>query len=707
MSDWKPEQPCVVGGTEIVPGDDADQCRQKLARIALDAMRPLAGVLDSAGTVLDFGRAALEAAGLAPSDVIGKPFWETMWWTVAPQTQAQLREAVLQAARGERVRYNVDLYARQGSRELVTLDFTLLPVRDQHGRVVFLLPEGRDVTATSERQRDVELQHVDRSAELTETNERLELELEQQRTAHFLQARLAAIIESSDDAIVSKSLDGTITSWNHAAEKMFGYSAAEAVGRNILLIVPPDRQDEERSILSRLREGRKIDHFETQRVRKDGRRIEVSLSVSPICDAAGRTVGASKIARDITEKKRSERERDSLLDAERHARETAQRVNSLKDEFLATLSHELRTPLSAIMGWAQLLAMGNMDAEGYAEAGRVIERNARTQKQLIDDLLDMSRIISGKLRLDLQRIYPADFIEGAVETIGPSAEAKGIRLEKMLDALAGPIAGDPARLQQVVWNLLSNAVKFTPKGGKIQILLERVNSHLEITVADSGEGIDPEFLPHLFERFRQADATTTRRHGGLGLGLSIVKQITELHGGTVRAMSAGRGTGSTFVISLPMLIVHTPAEEDERVHPRSSFGAIELAMIDLSNLKVLVVDDEPDARELVRRLLSECGAVVQAADSAAAALALLSAETPDVLVSDIGMPETDGYELLRQVRKSEKSSRIPAVALTAFARTEDRTRALRAGYIAHVAKPVEPAELLATIAVVTGRPTAG
>lgn len=706
MSVWKPEHPCVVRGTEIVPSDAADACRQKLARIALDEMRPMVGVLDPAGNVLDFGRAALEAAGLAPDDVIGKPCWDTMWWTVTPGTQAGLREAVSRAARGERVRYDVDVYARQASREVVAVDFTLLPVRDQSGRVIFLLLEGRDVTARSEQQREVSQQQVKHTVTLTETNQRLALELEQRRAAEIAQARLAAIIESSDDAIVSKNLDGTITSWNHSAEKMFGYAAAEAIGQNILLIVPPERHDEERSILARLRQGRKIDHFETQRVRKDGRQIDISLSVSPICDSTGRIVGASKIARDISEKKRIERDRESLLDAERHAREAAQRVNALKDEFLATLSHELRTPLSAILGWAQLLAMGNLDADGFAEAGRVIERNARTQKQLIDDLLDMSRIISGKLRLDLQRVFPIDFIEAAVETILPSADAKGIRVEKMLDPAAGPIAGDPARLQQVVWNLLSNAVKFTPKGGKIQVLLESVNSHIELTIADTGQGIDADFLPHLFERFRQADATTTRRHGGLGLGLSIVKQITELHGGTVDVRSAGPGTGSTFVICLPTLVVHAPPDDEERIHPRFGMSAAELQSIDLTNLRILVVDDEPDARELVRRLLAECGASVRAADSAAAALTMLAAETPDVLVSDIGMPETDGYELLRLVRKTENAARIPAVALTAFARSEDRTRALRAGYIAHVAKPVEPAELLATIAVVTGR-TAG
>ncbi len=535
----------------------------------------------------------------------------------------------------------------------------------------------------------------------------IERESAQSSLAYLAQARLAAIIESSDDAIVSKTLDGIITSWNRAAEKLLGYSASEAVGKHILLIVPPERHQEEHEILSRLRRGLKIDHFETQRLTKDGRRIDVSLTVSPIRDASGQIVGASKIARDITTQKRIELERQALLEAERTARMAAQRVNVLKDEFLATLSHELRTPLSAILGWAQLLSMGKLEASDYRDAGRVIERNARTQKQLIDDLLDMSRIISGKLRLDIQRVSPADVVEAAIETILPSADARQIRIEKILDASAGPIAGDPARLQQAIWNLLSNAVKFTPKEGRIQVLLQRVESHLEITVADTGEGIDPDFLPHLFERFRQADAGTTRRHGGLGLGLSLVKQIVELHGGGVRAMSGGPGKGSTFVINLPVLILHSSHQDESRIHSTSSPSVREHELVDLSNLKILVVDDEPDARELVRRLLVECGAMVKTVESAAAALSQLDIETPDVLVSDIGMPEVDGYEFLRRVRSSENAARIPAVALTAFARSEDRTRALRAGYIAHVAKPVEPAELLATVAVVTGRSIAG
>jgi PAS domain S-box-containing protein len=527
---------------------------------------------------------------------------------------------------------------------------------------------------------------------------------EAQKAADIAQAKLAAIIESSDDAIVSKTLDGIITSWNGSAERMFGYTAAEAVGKSILLIIPPDRREEEAHIIARLRKGKRIDHFDTQRLTKDGRLIDISVTVSPMRDAGGKIIGASKIARDISDRKHIEQERERLLEAERYARETAQRVNRMKDEFLATLSHELRTPLNAVMGWARLLASGQMSPGDMRDAGQVIERNARLQKQLIDDLLDMSRIVSGKLRLEVQRVDPAAAINDAIDTIQSSADAKGIRVEKILDPAAGPVSGDPARLQQIVWNLLSNAIKFTPRGGRVQVLLQRVNSHVELTVSDTGQGIDAEFLPQLFARFSQADASTNRKHGGLGLGLAIVKQLVELHGGTIEAASEGTGKGSTFVIRLPFVVLR--ADEDGiGLSPAAAevyFGA---ARTNLSSLKVLVVDDELDARELIKRLLVESGAQVVLAGSASEALRALEDDIPDVLVSDIGMPGVDGYELLRKVRKirSGACARIPAIALTAFARSEDRTRALRAGYIAHVSKPVEASELLATIAVVAGR----
>ena len=384
----------------------------------------------------------------------------------------------------------------------------------------------------------------------------------------------------------------------------------------------------------------------------------------------------------------------------------------MKDEFLATLSHELRTPLNAILGWSQILREGPLDADDLTQGINVIERNARAQTKIIEDLLDMSRIISGKVRIDVQQIDLAPIVEAAVESIRPAADAKGVRLQTVLDPMARPVSGDPNRLQQVFWNLLSNAVKFTPRDGRVQVVLERVNSHLEVSVTDTGEGIKAEFLPHVFDRFRQADATTTRRHGGLGLGLAIVKQLVELHGGSVRVKSGGAGQGSVFTVVLPLTVIHSAAEpKTERRHPESP-GSVPLDLasgLDLNGVKVLVVDDEPDARALVSRFLKECKAVVQTAGSAEEALAMMQKEIPDVLVSDIGMPDQDGYALIQRVRAlgAEHGGHVPALALTAYARAEDRMKAVLAGFQMHVAKPVEGAELLTMIASLAGRTPKG
>ena len=414
----------------------------------------------------------------------------------------------------------------------------------------------------------------ERGTELEIINMRLREEIDARQSNDLAQAKLVAIIESSDDAIVSKSLDGIITSWNKGAERLFGYTADEVIGKSILTIVPPERRGEEETILSKLRRGERIDHFETQRRSKDGHYVEVSLGVSPIRNSQGVIVGASKIARDIGERKRLEIEQKKLLQAERFAREESQRANRLKDDFLATLSHELRTPLTAIVGWAQLLAAGTMTPEQIEEASEVILRNARSQKQLIEDLLDMSRIVSGKLRLNLQRVEPQSFVEAAVQTIKPTADVKGITIEMAVDPMTGPIAGDPTRLQQVVWNVLTNAVKFTPGGGRVRVLLQSIDGQAELTIEDSGMGIKPEFLPYLFERFRQADASTSRRFGGLGIGLAIVQQLVEMHGGTITASSPGDGKGSTFAIRFPLLASGPVSDDRNRgPSPRMLFEA--------------------------------------------------------------------------------------------------------------------------------------
>ncbi len=429
--------------------------------------------------------------------------------------------------------------------------------------------------------------------------------------------------------------------------------------------------------------------------------------VQPFRDDAGRVLHWFGTNTDIERLRQSEEavraaaeERERLFQAERAARSEAERQSRMKDEFLATLSHELRTPLNAILGWSQILGRGDTAAAQVRDGLAVIERNARVQTRIIEDLLDMSRIVSGKIRLDVQRIDLLSVIEGAIESVRPAADAKGIRLHKVLDPLAGPVPGDPARLQQVVWNLLSNAVKFTDRGGKVQVLLERVNSHLEISVSDNGQGIKPEFLIHVFDKFRQADASTTRRAGGLGLGLSIVRHLVELHGGQVRAKSAGEGKGATFIVLLPLSIAHQ--DDEDRRHPAAPATTPDLTddcPPQLEGISILVVDDEMDARELARRILTDCGAVVYTAGSADEAEAALDQHRPNVLVSDIGMPGRDGYDLIHAVRRRlpHLGGVVPAVAVTAFARSEDRRRALTAGFDMHVSKPVEPAELLAVI----------
>jgi signal transduction histidine kinase/ActR/RegA family two-component response regulator len=394
------------------------------------------------------------------------------------------------------------------------------------------------------------------------------------------------------------------------------------------------------------------------------------------------------------------------IDEQRRTAEELREASRLKDEFLATVSHELRTPLTAILGWSYLLRTGQLEMEGTDGALETIERNARAQSQLVDDLLDVSRIITGKLRLDIRHVAPGSFIESAIEALRPAAEAKDVRIQKVMDTGVISIAGDPARLQQVVWNLLANAIKFTPRGGRVQVRLERINSHIEIAVSDTGVGINPEFLPHVFERFRQADQKTTRQHGGLGLGLAIARHLVELHGGTIHAESIGEGHGATFIVKLPVVPVYQKSDFAERVHPaaREELPAYE-CFERLDGLKVLVVDDEVDARDLLRAGIGQCGAEVRTVASTQDALEAIENEMPDLLISDIGMPGEDGYELIRKIRAlpADRGGKIPAIALTAYARTEDRLHALRAGYQMHVPKPVELAELVAVAASLVRR----
>lgn len=519
----------------------------------------------------------------------------------------------------------------------------------------------------------------------------------------YIPAHLAAIIESSDDIIVSKTLEGIITSWNPAAERILGYTAEEAIGQHIRLVIPPERWAEEDDVLARIRRGERVDHFETERRAKNGNRLQISLTVSPVRDGDGRIIGASKVARDITDRKRSEVERDKLLASEKDARMQAEEANRLKDEFLAVVSHELRSPLNAITGWASLMRTGRLTSEQSARAIETIQRNAQLQNQMIADLLDVSRIVSGRMRLNVRPFQLISVVEAALEVIRPAAQAKRIKLQTQLDPAAGPVAGDPDRIQQVMSNLLSNAIKFTPREGRVQVQLQRINSHLEIVVTDTGCGIEPDTLPFIFERFRQGETGSTREHGGLGLGLTIARHIAELHGGLITVRSEGLGRGAQFTVQLPTMISVQP-NAAQRSHPGAN-GPLAGNTPSLAGLRILVVDDEADAREVVALVLSGAGAEVAAVESASAAIDVIIRWKPDLLVSDIGMPHEDGFALMRRVRalSAEEGGTIPAVALTAFARTQDRLKVLSAGFQMHVPKPIEQLELLTVVASLTKR----
>ena len=539
--------------------------------------------------------------------------------------------------------------------------------------------------------------------------------------------RYCLLVENEKDyAIFMLATEGRVTSWSLGAERILGYQEAEIVGQNgSRFFTPEDIQQgaPEQELSTAVAEGRAED--ERWHVRKDGTRFFASGIVTPLRDEAGSLLGFCKMMRDFTDRKRTQEERDQLLAREQAARAEAEAANRMKDEFLAIVSHELRSPLNAILGWARLLRTRKFNEATTARAIETIERNAALQTQLIEDLLDISRLIRGKLRLQLRPVNLVPIIEAAIDTVRPAADAKTIQLEFVLDSSIGKVrseergvrseidpspltphpspllvSGDSDRLQQIVWNLLSNAVKFTPEGGCVEVQLEHVDSYAQIRVSDTGKGISAEFLPYVFDRFRQADSTTTRSHGGLGLGLAIVRQLVELHGGTVGVESLGEGQGATFTVKLPLLKMREGEGEIGRGADRENFTSSPL-----NGLRVLVVEDQADMREYIVTVLEQCGAEVSAIASAAEALEALQQFRPHVLVSDIGMPEEDGYGFIGKVRKlePERGGKIPAVALTAYAREEDRIRALSEGFQVHVPKPVDPAQLVAVLANLTGR----
>lgn len=520
------------------------------------------------------------------------------------------------------------------------------------------------------------------------------------------------VAEVRDYAIIFVDSEGVVLSWNPGAARILGWEDDQIVGKSLTCIFSPDDQKQEvwRGELAIAREtGRAAD--DRWLMRRDGSLFYASGVVTALRGTGGQLTGFVKILQDVTDRKREEEERARLLDSEREARALAETAGRAKDEFLAMLSHELRTPLSAILGWATLLRSGHQTPGEMAEGLEIIERNARSQSELIEDILDISRVISGKLRLNVGKVRLANVVEGAVEAISLAAQAKGIKLKiEVEENLA--VLGDASRLQQVVWNLLSNAVKFTPAGKEVTVRVRRVpdseGGGAEIAVIDGGMGIAPEFLPHVFERFRQADSSSRRRHGGLGLGLAIVRHLVELHGGRVEARSEGPGKGAEFRVVLPMGQEPSAADRAEAGGGRESGNDAEVVRDTtfLRDLRVLVVEDEPDVRRLMVALLAGYGARVTTAPSVEEGLAALESERPDVLLSDIGMPGRDGYELIRCLREKESaqgSERLPAAALTAYAHPNDQAKALESGFDRHVSKPVRVGQLVDVLAALLGK----
>ncbi len=531
-----------------------------------------------------------------------------------------------------------------------------------------------------------------------------------QETEREQRERLRTTVASIGDGVIATDVLARVTLLNAVAESLTGWSEAEAKGRSLgEVFLAFDEASRERLEPPTDRVFQELDVVPLPQrallASRDGREHPVEGSAAPIQDDSGVTRGAVIVFRDITERRRMEEERGKLLASEQAARTDAERASRAKDEFIATVSHELRTPLNGVLGWARLLRSGKLDKDATARAVEAIERNATTQAQIVDDLLDVSRIVRGQLRLDVRAIELTPIIEAAIDTVRPAAQARNIIVAAVLSPRAGPVSGDAGRLQQVVWNLLSNAIKFTPPGGRVEVLLERGEEGVRIEVKDTGVGIDPAFASHLFERFRQADSSSTRAHGGLGIGLAIVRHLVEAHGGTVSAKSEGLGKGAIFTVGLPVPsrrprlplpeVVRPPAFAEEALRPAPS----------LSALRVLIVDDDADTLEVVKELLEQAGAQVTAAASAMEALEALRAQPPDVLVSDIGMPGEDGYSLIRRIRSLDpaRGGRVPAAALTAYTQVEDRRQVLLAGYQEYLPKPIDPSELTAAVARLAGR----
>jgi PAS domain S-box-containing protein len=695
-----PQSPDRGEGEHQPNGAGAEQSGTHALRESEDRFRLLVGsvvdygifMLDLGGHVTSWNLGARRMNHYTEEEILGKHF--SIFYARDEVESGKCDEELAIASREGRFEEEGWRLRKDGSRFWATVVIT--PVRDRTGSMIGYAKVTRDLT----ERRNAE-------DELRKSEERLRL----------------LIASVQDYAIFILDPSGHVATWNPGAERLKGYSADEIIGQHFSRFYPAPE------VLSgkcefELTESARIGRFEDEgwRIRKDGTPFWANVVITPIRDASGVLVGFAKVTRDLSERKRHEEEQIALARAEegrriaeenqaeahaiarqlRAARDKAEEATRLKDDFLATVSHELRTPLNAILGWGNMLGAGTLSPEKAAHAISTIVRNAKAQGQIIEDLLDVSRIITGQLRLDVDQIDINQVVSAAVDVVRPAADAKGVSVRWHGNPDAGAVKGDAGRLQQVLWNLISNAVKFTPRGGNVDVSLRRRESTIEIEVVDTGEGIAPDFLPRVFERFSQQEASNSRKAGGLGLGLAIVKHLIELHGGTVEARSDGLGRGATFVIRLPPVAVRRPKEPVRN----SLLPTPELQLpAELVGLKVLVLDDEPDCRELVQVVLERAGAVVIPASNVTEALDEIRRQRPDAIVSDIGMPGEDGYAFIQKLRTlpRDEGGRTPAVALTAFARGEDRRKALLAGFQNHAAKPIEAQELLVVVANLAGR----
>jgi PAS domain S-box-containing protein len=520
--------------------------------------------------------------------------------------------------------------------------------------------------------------------------------------------QLAFHVESSPLAVIEWDSDFRVSRWSKSAERLFGWKAEDVLGKHVneWRFVFADDVDAVALVTNRQREGMEVQGVQRNRnYTRGGAVLYCEWYNSVLHDDRGKLVSVLSLVLDVTARQSAEEERAASLLRERDARRHAEEADRLKDEFLATLSHELRTPLTSILGWASMIRNGEVEGSNASRAIETIERNARSQARLIDDLLDVSRIITGNLRLDLHPLNLAPIVEAALDALRPTADVKGIRLQTHFTPEECLVKGDPNRLRQVIWNLLSNAIKFTQRGGSVNIDLNCIESTARLMVSDTGDGISAEFLPYVFDRFRQAEGSISRKQGGLGLGLAVARHLVELHGGTIRAESEGPGKGSVFSVDLPLgQERRDPAHAEERRRElerrRSRSGVVRL-----DGVHVLLVEDDDDSRKLLGTMLKRHGATVTSTKSAAEALSVFEGELPDVMISDIGMPDQDGYELIRKLRRLpvEQGGAIPAIALTGYASRKDRERALSSGYDQHMAKPIEQADLIKAIAALIGR----